>query len=700
MSVRRMQSAARCLRLLVVLSLTLLTPAALPAEDELLAETANTLAGACVERPPDLHALFGDGFLKSVPWDEIQKLLAKLHSENGPVVAVEAGEKDSKLSGKFRFVFAKKSVVPVSLTLSGTPPRIGGLWFGPASPLEDSLARIVQDARALHGRASLCVMELGDQTRILAQLEPGLPLAIGSAFKLYILGGLIEAVEGGSLRWDQAIPLEDRWTSLPSGVLQGWPEGTPVTVATLAAQMLSISDNTATDHLLFLLGRERVESMLGKMGVAKPAGMLPFLSTLEMFLLKRLGGEKTAATYVEADVATRRRLLERLERVPRDEVRLDKAPRLIDRIEWFASTSDLCRTMDWLRRETDKPASALARALLAINPGVPHRAEVWPYVGYKGGSEAGVLNLTLLLERSDRRWFAASATWNDPGKSLDASKLPMLMARLMTVLEESERAPYYRVFRGYRRADVPAAEFSRVLSEKFVPALPRALAGKGLTAYLPALPPAGATTGTPDEIALVAYQSEAIYQSLGTLPEGKAYQALHWDFFDKERTRTGGAVPFLGELTAEVPVDVLNRPVDWQAGHTAVFVGARQASVLPRQFLEQLSKHVELVKNAFAGKGLDGYLVAANEDREVAWLHWSSKEAMGAAMAAPEGVRVQADAGRLMTTVMWSEAVPFQGSLEPGQAVNVLFDRTPVPTESPRRHPSGRSRLQPVEPGE
>ena len=72
---------------------------------------------------------------------------------------------------------------------------------------------------------------------------------------------LREEVEAGRRAWDEVVRLEEAWKSLPSGLLQGWPEGSPLTLHTLAALMISLSDNTATDALIALLGRERLEAL-------------------------------------------------------------------------------------------------------------------------------------------------------------------------------------------------------------------------------------------------------------------------------------------------------------------------------------------------------------------------------------------------------------------------------------------------------
>ena len=48
--------------------------------------------------------------------------------------------------------------------------------------------------------------------------------------------------------------------------MQDWPPGAAVTVETLATLMISVSDNTATDTLIRLVGRERVEARLAASG--------------------------------------------------------------------------------------------------------------------------------------------------------------------------------------------------------------------------------------------------------------------------------------------------------------------------------------------------------------------------------------------------------------------------------------------------
>ncbi|MBA3832373.1 MAG: serine hydrolase [Chthoniobacterales bacterium] len=57
---------------------------------------------------------------------------------------------------------------------------------------------------------------------------------MGSACKLYILGELLRAVKAGERSLSDVVPLEARALSLPSGSLQKWPVGSPLTLHTLA----------------------------------------------------------------------------------------------------------------------------------------------------------------------------------------------------------------------------------------------------------------------------------------------------------------------------------------------------------------------------------------------------------------------------------------------------------------------------------
>lgn len=302
-----------------------------------------------------------------------------------------------------------------------------------AEPVSAQVPALFGELVGLPGEVSLAAarLEEGGPAPFLTQ-KAGRPLAIGSAFKLFVLAELVRQVKAGERRWSDVVPLGA--PSLPSGLLQDWPKGSPLTLHSLAALMISRSDNSAADTLLAVLGREKVEALLPGLGVAEPARDRPLLSTREAFLLK-YGDPALLRRWSGADEPGRRALLGELAAVPAagvDRTRFTGRPTAIGQAEWYASPADLVRTLDWLRRSGDPTALDL----LAINPGLaPEIARDFAYVGYKGGSEPGVVSMSFLLKNREGRWLAVSATWNNETAALDEARFIALMARLVGLMK-------------------------------------------------------------------------------------------------------------------------------------------------------------------------------------------------------------------------------------------------------------------------
>lgn len=169
------------------------------------------------------------------------------------------------------------------------------------------------------------------------------------------------------------------------------------------------------------------------MGNAHVERNQPFLSTLELFKLK---GDRARA-YLALDAKSRRAFLAGdLAKVSRDSVTFSGAdgPTDIDTLEWFASVADLAKALAWIRRHTEGTTTRLGRDLMGINPGLDLSGENLSYVGYKGGSEPGVLNLSYLLRSRGGTWYALSVTWNDPKAPVDEAKLFTLVQGMVPLL--------------------------------------------------------------------------------------------------------------------------------------------------------------------------------------------------------------------------------------------------------------------------
>jgi hypothetical protein len=75
---------------------------------------------------------------------------------------------------------------------------------------------------------------------------------------------------------------------------------------------------------------------------------------------------------------------------------------------------------------------------LGINGGIVEKKR-WGLASYKGGSEAGVLNYTLVLKRkNDDEIYAISATINNDEEEVDKKKFSELFSRITELIHRSK----------------------------------------------------------------------------------------------------------------------------------------------------------------------------------------------------------------------------------------------------------------------
>lgn len=373
--------------------------------------------------------ILAPSFLAQIPASQIDALALRLASQFGRATAVDRLVAKSATAGT-AFIAFERAMVRIELAIEARPPhRITALLVSAADVKGDSLAKVAKEVSTLPGEASLAVARLGgsDAPQFSIAHKAGKPLAVGSAFKLFILAELSRSIAAGERKWSEVVPLDH--FSIGSGALESWPAGSPMTLHTLAALMISQSDNGAADTLLHLLGRDKVERLLPELGVAAPDRLRPLLTTREWALLKAADTGSLLQRWTAGSEAERRALLAGpVAALKADQVDLSRmiaVPNAIDTVEWFASTGDLVRVMDWLRRRGDRETLGI----LAVNPGIGRvPAEEFAYLGYKGGSETGVLNMTFLLSGKNGEWHAVSGTWNDPSRSVDEGRFQLLMS--------------------------------------------------------------------------------------------------------------------------------------------------------------------------------------------------------------------------------------------------------------------------------
>lgn len=419
------------IRLLLALLALLALPQALQAQDaEMLAQRAEDVA-AVIRGEKPYAEVFAPVFVNAVPQGQFDALTGQLRDQLGPftgLATIVPG--DSPGAGTIGLGFRDAVASgPIQLE-SAAPWRVAGLRLNSIRPVAAEGQSALDLVRALPGTTSVYLARL-DGGQALLDHNGTAQLAIGSTFKLYVLSALVRSIARGEHRWDEVVPLSTR--SFPSGQMQDWPPGTPVTLQTLATMMVSISDNTATDQLMQVLGREAVEAEVIASGHARPSAALPMMTTRELFLLK-LGAEEQLQRYAAGTVATRRAILAGLTGQELDMGQMQAVfadgPHHIG-VEWYASAQDLAAIY---RRLADDP---VASGILAINPGMERgQFGPWTFAGYKGGSEPGVLNFSWLLRDPAGQPWVLAMTWNNPGENVSEARLIALAQQVL-----AENAP-------------------------------------------------------------------------------------------------------------------------------------------------------------------------------------------------------------------------------------------------------------------
>ena len=322
---------------------------------------------------------------------------------------------------------------PLILTISvdgASPPVITGLLAEPApGPTPTSWTEVETRLQALGADTGYLVATVaadGRPTPLHAR-NPAVAGPLGSSFKLYVLGALARAIAAGSVAWTDTVTITPELKSLPSGELQDRPDGSGVSVLEAATLMISISDNTATDMLIDLVGVDAVEAVLATMGMSKPSveRNTPWLTTRQLFTLKWGGGLAELDRYIAADDNGRRAILAALpvDGLASSAKNLDPAvPVAIGDVEWFASREELASAHIWLDGQAEQPGLSELRTILGTNPGVGIDPALWSRFAFKGGSEPGVLSLTWLLGRPDGTRFVVAVLANDPKTAINETE--------------------------------------------------------------------------------------------------------------------------------------------------------------------------------------------------------------------------------------------------------------------------------------
>ena len=276
--------------------------------------------------------------------------------------------------------------VPVTIKLDSDGRIASVLIKTPIQTFKDP-TDILAAIGALNGKVAYLITKNGE---VLYAQQQTAPLAVSSGFKLGVLAVLNDEIAAGRLSWDNVVKLGAPDLSLPPGEMQSMPAGSPVTVHTLAAFMISQSDNTATDALMNLVGRDKV---------AKRLGLDFVLTTGEFYKVK--ADPALRLRFAGADATTRQTIAEEMSKMPLPDAGDVGAP-LDAGIEWYLSSTRLCSLIQ----------EVAGLDVFQINPGVASKAD-WAQIAFKGGSEVGVASLTSALTDKSGAHYCVSVIAND-----------------------------------------------------------------------------------------------------------------------------------------------------------------------------------------------------------------------------------------------------------------------------------------------
>ena len=369
---------------------------------------------------------FSPSFLEAVPPSQLSALFKQFQLGLAPVAIDKRVSKEEQNQMQVHVTTAQESL-KVSITVDPTTPHhITGLLFAPIAKSNLKQLQSMNEVEVaiktgVESSQVYAAEVVNKKCQAFYEYNTEAPLALGSTFKLWVLSALLDAIEKGALEWNSTLVVKELWRVFSAGAYKG--EDKNQSVKNLAEKMISVSDNTATDVLFYTLGREKIEKVMGRF-VDNPS--LPMMSTRELFISKISMNEKERATFVKSKLKQKRKRLNAMSGEPLPELKDVMAwgkPIDIDKIEWFAKPHEICQTLVSLHDRGQIKKLEPVLDILSKNRGIGIDPKRFPWVGFKGGSEPGVMYLAFLVKRNDGKLFSVITAQNDTEKLINDAEL-------------------------------------------------------------------------------------------------------------------------------------------------------------------------------------------------------------------------------------------------------------------------------------
>lgn len=243
-----------------------------------------------------------------------------------------------------------------------------------------------------------------------SNVDDSLPLA--SIFKLYVLLALTDEVNAGRVGWNDQLTITKEDKAVGSAGFEDLPPGSRVSVRDAAQQMISASDNMATDLLMARVGPDALHRALVRAGHQDPASLTPFPTTHQMFSVG-WGTPDLREQWKSGSPADRARLIAQTDsRHYEPDPTRTHTPASPYGAEWYGTAGDICRVHAALQTDAVGPAAPV-KDVLAVTPGIELDKTKWTYIGAKGGNLPGDIGFSwYAVDRTGQAWVVSfQMTW-------------------------------------------------------------------------------------------------------------------------------------------------------------------------------------------------------------------------------------------------------------------------------------------------
>ena len=173
------------------------------------------------EKPFDYKSYFTPAFINQIPEQYFHSQISELVNAVGACQAnAEIDANGNSATYKFVGPSARYVALAFALDANGLIDRLHVQDIVFPDVVISSWSAAESYAKSLSGHASLTIRNFS--TGAANDKDGASPQALGSEFKLYVLGAIADQVNRGTWKWDQTFPIRPEWKALPSGVMQTW----------------------------------------------------------------------------------------------------------------------------------------------------------------------------------------------------------------------------------------------------------------------------------------------------------------------------------------------------------------------------------------------------------------------------------------------------------------------------------------------